>query len=97
MKIVFLRSSEPDLRWFRQYYRRVFAEGARNAHREMSSALQKLSVHPKIGPMTDDEDMRRLVILHTPFALIYRIGQDRIEILRVRDDRANPAPSEMES
>ena len=47
--------------------------------------------------MTDEEDIRRLVILHTPFALIYRIGHDRIEILRVRDDRANPAQSEVES
>jgi len=97
MKIVFLRSSEPDLSWFGHYYRSVFPEGRRNAQREMSATLQKLSVHPEIGPKEADAQSRRLVILRTPFALIYRVTQDRIEILRVRDDRANPAFSSTEN
>jgi toxin ParE1/3/4 len=97
MKVVFLRSSEPDLRWLNRYYRRVFPAGGRNARRELAEALQRLSDHPKIGPATGDGDTRRLVVPHTPFSLLYRIGYDRLEILRVLDARANPAQSENES
>lgn len=97
MRVVFLRSTEADLRWFNRYCRRVFPEGERNARQEMSQALQRLSAHPRIGPETGERDARRLVIARTPFALEYRVAQDRIEILRVLDDRANSTQHEIES
>jgi plasmid stabilization system protein ParE len=91
MRVVFLRSTEVGLRWFNRYYR---PEGGRNARQEMSQALQRLSAHPRIGPETGEGDARRLVITRTPFALEYRVAQDRIEILRVLDDRANSTQHE---
>ena len=35
-------------------------------------------------------DVRELVIAGTPFSFIYRLRPDRVEILRLWDNRANP-------
>lgn len=91
MKVVFLPSASPDLRWFTRYYRFVFPQGRSTARRHMASAVRLLSENPGAGKPLPDSDQRELVILETPFVLLYRIGASEIEILRLRDARADQA------
>jgi len=52
---------------------------------------EAVSENPGAGRPLPDSDQRELVILKTPFALLYRIGASEIEILRLRDARADQA------
>ncbi|MGN6584176.1 MAG: type II toxin-antitoxin system RelE/ParE family toxin [Rhizobiaceae bacterium] len=88
MKIVFLPRAQRDLVWFRRYYERVFPEGAQGAQNQYRRALAILRNNPEIGHPTD-EGKRVFVVLHTPFSFEYRIANSRIEVLRVRDGRAD--------
>ena len=93
MKIVFLSSTDADIRWFKRYYRKVFPEGSNRANLQMRRTLAVLRDNPHIGRPIDESAFRRLTILNTPFALKYRLSEDTIEILRVLDGRANPLES----
>ncbi len=90
MKVVFLPSATPDLRWFTRYYRSVFPQGRFAARKHMANAVTLLSENPAAGRPLPETDQRELVILRTPFVLVYRIGASDIEILRLRDARADP-------
>jgi plasmid stabilization system protein ParE len=88
MKIAFLPEAQRDLVWFRRYYERVFPEGAQRAQSQYRRTLEILRNNPEIGHPTD-EGRRIFVVLRTPFSFEYRIANGRIEILRVRDRRAD--------
>jgi plasmid stabilization system protein ParE len=88
MKIAFLPKAQRDLVWFRRYYERVFPEGAKGAQSQYKRTLAILRSNPDIGHPSE-EGKRTLVVLRTPFSFEYRIANDRIEILRVRDGRAD--------
>ncbi len=89
MKIVFLASAKPDLRWFKRYYMAVFPEGRRNADQQYHVLLGLLKSSPMIGEPADDfRDAREHPIKNTPFTVIYRIQPEHIEILRLLDQRS---------
>ncbi len=90
MKVVFLPSATPDVRWFARYYRSVFPQGRSSARKHMAKAVTLLSENPAAGRALPEGDQRELVILRTPFVLVYRIAASEIEILRLRDARADP-------
>ena len=90
MKVVFLPSATPDLRWFTRYFRSIFPQGRFTARRHMANAVMLLSENPAAGRPLPDTDQRELVVLRTPFVLVYRIGASEIEVLRLKDARANP-------
>ena len=79
--------------WFRQYYRSVFTAGKSNAAAHLKEAKQLLKAYPQVGHPSDTSDLRELPILKTPFALIYRIHGDEIQIVRLWDQRAERPPS----
>lgn len=90
MKLVFLPSTRSDLLWMRVYYSRIFPEGARRAadqYRRVSSILRD---NPLVGrPVEELEGVREFSIPRTPFSFIYRVVDDRIEVLRVWDQRGD--------
>ena len=90
MKLVFLPSTRSDLLWMRTYYSRVSPEGARRAadqYRRVSSILRD---NPLVGrPVEELEGVREFSIPRTPFSVIYRVVDDRIEVLRVWDQRGD--------
>ena len=88
MRIVFLELAQADMGWFRQYYRTVFAEGKRNAKAHLKEAKELLKVYPHVGKPSETADLRELQILKTPFALVYRIRGEEIQIVRLWDQRA---------
>jgi plasmid stabilization system protein ParE len=89
MRIVFLPSSDEDVRWFTRYYRNIFPPGARNARARLEQTLVTLRATPRVGQLVAEPDQRRYRVLRTPFSIVYRIADDRIEILRIRDGRAS--------
>lgn len=86
MRLVYLPSTAHDLIWLRTYYAKVFPEGAKKAREEIKRAERLLQDHPFAGERFDN-DLRELLIPRTPFAMIYRVAGNRIEILEIQDVR----------
>ena len=90
MKLVFLPSTRSDLAWMRAYYTRVFPDGARRAAGQYRRACAIVRDSPLVGHVVEDiPDVRELSIPRTPFSFIYRVVEDRIEVLRVWDQRGD--------
>ncbi len=90
MKIIYLASASPDLRWFKQYYMRVFPAGRENADKHFLATQTTLKNNPLIGhPSESVAGAREFSIARTPFSFIYRVQEDRIEVLRVIDNRSD--------
>ena len=88
MRLVYLPSATRDLLWLRQYYERVFPEGAARARERIHAVEELLLDNPHLGRPTHRPDVRRLRITRTPFSFVYRPTAARIEVLRVIDGRA---------
>jgi len=91
MELVYLPSTVSDLEWFRTYYSDAFPNGQKQAQKQFIAIEQILRDNPHIGHKTEFNNVRELVISKTPFSIIYRLTPDRIEILRIWDNRANPS------
>ena len=90
MKLVFLPSTRSDLLWMRTYYSRIFPEGARRAADQYRGVSSILRDNPLVGrPVEELEGVREFSIPRTPFSFIYRVVDDRIEVLRVWDQRGD--------
>ncbi|NKB28523.1 MAG: hypothetical protein GKR99_13610 [Rhodobacteraceae bacterium] len=93
MTIIFLPSAARDLAWFRQYYSAVFPQGDQSSRARYAAVLKLLAANPYIGhPTPGRENVRELHISRTPFTLIYRVTETRIEVLRLWDTRQGGAP-----
>lgn len=87
MNIVFLPRARADLDWFRQYYERIFPDGAARAREQFAKTIEMLREHPLAGRQ-GEENTREIVLGRTPFLFVYVVREDRIEIIRVWDQRA---------
>ena len=92
MNIVFLPSTRKGLRWFRQYYMSVFAEGKMNADKQFLAMKRVLVTTPDAGRPIVGTDCRISGVPRTPFSVIYRLVDDRVEVMYVYDQRAKSAP-----
>jgi plasmid stabilization system protein ParE len=91
VKLVFLPSSRSGLAWFRTYYKTTFPAGYAKAVLRLLVAQELLEANPLIGHPSDLSEHRELQIRQTPFALIYRIRNRRIEVSHLWDQRQDPA------
>ncbi len=90
MKIIYLHEALKDMQWVRHYYRNVFPAGQGNARESLKTAESTVSRHPFIGrPCEEIETGREYRIGRTPFSFLYQVFDDRIEILRVIDNRSD--------
>ena len=90
MKLFFLPATRADLAWMRSYYARIFPDGARHAAERYSRARDVLRGHPAVGRRVEGmPGIRELLIPRTPFSFIYRVVDDRTEVLRVWDQRGD--------
>lgn len=88
MKLVFLPSTRSDLLWMRTYYAHIFPDGAKRAAKQYGKVCCIIRNNPLVGhPVEEIEDVREFSIPQTPFSFIYRVIDDRIEVLRVWDQR----------
>jgi plasmid stabilization system protein ParE len=90
MKILILASAKADLRWFKRYYMQVFPAGRENADQQYRALLQLLRSTPNVGERVEGfPDVREFPIRRTPFAVLYRVQPDHVEILRIFDQRSD--------
>ena len=87
MTLVFLPTTAQDLAWFRHYYTRVFSEGEAKAVQQLERLCQLIEANPWLGQPGDVPGTREMHIPRTPFTLIYRVAETRIEVLRLWDER----------
>ena len=90
MKLVFLQSCTSDLVWMRRYYRSVFPQGSVLAQQQFIKTKNLIKTNPYIGEAIPEfEGAREFPVIRTPFSIIYRIHEGRIEVLRVVDNRSD--------
>ena len=95
MKVVYLGRALRDMAWVRQYYRIVFPAGRSNAREQLRKAESLIAKNPFMGHSSEEiAGARELYIPRTPFSLIYQVTNERIEVLRVIDNRSNWGSSE---
>ena len=88
MQIKFLESAVRDTRWFREYYNAVFPEGRTNARQSLKNLQGLLKANPFMGQSVEGlKGVRKFPVSRTPFVLIYRVAEDCMEVLRLRDTR----------
>jgi tryptophan synthase alpha chain len=91
MKLIFLASTNDDLAWFQEYYGGIFQAGADRATTRFAKAIANLSKYPYIGSSLGQDDLRIYNVPRIPFAIVYRVTDDHIEIVRIWDQRSDPA------
>jgi toxin ParE1/3/4 len=91
MRITYSALARSDLRWYDRYYKQVFPEGALNAHAHYMRAVLLLLEHPQVGQEIDAAGTRVWPISRTPFSLIYLVKSEKIQVLRVWDNRRDRA------
>ena len=87
LRLVYLRTALHDMSWFRTYYRFSFPEGAKSARNNLQRAEALIAESPLVGRAYDDAGTRYFPILRTPFAFLYVVETDEVQILRVLDNR----------
>jgi hypothetical protein len=87
MKVEYLAEARRDVAWWRIYYRKTFPQGKGNAYRHLRVTEKMLEEYPEIGTRIQDSEKRKLGIPRTPFAFIYQIKGNVIEVVRVYDMR----------
>lgn len=86
MRLLFLPKAQQDFLWVRQYYGKIFPEGANQALVKFDMMESLLLANPYLGKKKQGE-VRALKIPKTPFSYFYRVRETHIEVLRVWDER----------
>jgi plasmid stabilization system protein ParE len=90
MRIVYLASAKPGLRWFHRYYASVFPEGKAMADRRFLGVQTLLKSNPRAGHESEIvPGAREFPVPQTPFGFVYQIKDERIEVLLVVDNRSD--------
>jgi plasmid stabilization system protein ParE len=92
VKVVYLKEAQPGLTWWNRYYRVTFPAGKSSAKQHFRKTKEYLKQNPRIGKPIGIDNLRQLIIPNTPFVIIYRIADDTIEIVQIRDGRSEPEP-----
>lgn len=88
MRIEYLATSEPGLRWMRSYYRRNPQLDIRRAAAALRAAEAVLREQPAAGRRFEDfETVREYLLQGTHFSLLYAVARGTVWIIDVRDQR----------
>ena len=94
MNVVWAETARQE--WVAQY-RFYYARNPNAAHRMRQAVMegaQQLRDYPRLGRLGRVEGTRELVIVGTPFLLVYDETPARVEILHVYDGRQDWQPTE---
>ncbi len=93
MKLEYLRTSQPGLRWMRAYYRRHPQLDIRRAAAALQTAEAVLREHPAAGRRFEDFDaVREYLIQGTAFSLLYTVARETVWVIDIRDQRGRRNP-----
>ena len=88
MKLSYLATAEPGLRWFRQYYLKNPQLDRTKAIHALATAEATLIEFPFSGAVYEDfEAVREYKIVGTAFSLLYSVARENVWIIDVRDQR----------
>lgn len=88
MKIVYLETAAPGLRWMKRYYREQTQLDSARVLANVNAALERLRTEPFAGRRFDDfEDVRELSIARSPFSILFTHRDDTLYIIDIRDQR----------
>jgi hypothetical protein len=88
MRLRYLPTAEPGLRWFRQYYRKNPQLNLAKAINSLRRAEAMLAEFPFSGAVYEDfETVREQKILRTPFSLLYAVERETVWVIDLRDQR----------
>lgn len=88
MKVVYLATAQPGLRWMKRYYREHPQLNDDRVYANFDAAIERLRSEPFAGHVFEDFDrVRELRISKSPFSILYTHQADTIYIIDVRDQR----------
>lgn len=98
MKLFYLETSEPGLRWLKGYYRQNPQLNLENAAQFIKRAEQVLLEFPEAGKMYEDfEKVREYKIQGTAFSFLYTVSRKTVWIIDVRDQRGQRSAEALET
>lgn len=83
MRIVWLSLAVKDLREIRSYIESESQLAATKIADKIQKTVMSLGEMPKLGRAGRVFGTRELVISQTPYIVVYRVSQNRVEILRI--------------
>lgn len=90
MKLRFTPRAVDDIGSISDYIRRHNAQAAARVGLAIQHSLDLLATSPKLGIDRPGLGVRKLGVARLPYSIYYRVGDDAIEIVHVRDDRRRP-------
>lgn len=88
MKIQFLESTAPGIRWMRRYFREQSQLNAKAASESFKKTKNVLKQDPYIGHVFDEiEGVFEKEILGTHFSILYAVKDETIYVIDIRDHR----------
>ena len=73
-----------------KYIEKRSPQGARKVTLAIVRAIRLLAFHPNMAPRTDEPSARELTVPRRPYKVYYRIENDEIWIVSIRDARRRP-------
>lgn len=58
----------------------------------IQSALDSLATFPSRGRQTMFSGLRELVVRRTPYIIVYSVGSEHVEVIRIRHASQDPSP-----
>ena len=83
MRIVWAESAQREFDEAIAFIRARSPAGAQRVGRRILDAVNLLERFPELAPRSRHRDLRQLVVPRTPFLVIYRIHEGRVEIRAV--------------
>jgi toxin ParE1/3/4 len=89
MPIVWLSVAVQDILHIRTYITERDPQSARDVALQIDKSVNTLAAMPDIGRSGRIFGTRELVVKGTPFLVVYRVQNERVEVLRVFHGRQN--------
>jgi toxin ParE1/3/4 len=72
------------------YVEKLSPNGAEAVKRDIVRAIRRLEYFPQSAPATDEPGIHELIVPRRPYKVYYRIENDEVWIIHIRDARRRP-------
>lgn len=96
MKIRYSARARDDLRHIFGYLDKRAPKAARTVRNAVRTSIAVLAVFPLMAPSTEEPDVRELTIVRYPYKVYFKVVEDEIQVLYIRDARRRPWMGEEE-
>lgn len=93
MRVIWSPTAERNLDAVWEYIAQDNLDAADRMSERLRAAAEHLIDYPHFGRVGRSRDSRELIVAGTPYILIYRIGRDRIDIVRILHSKQNWPPA----